>query len=63
MQMEKKRCYLRDKGFYSFYYESQAPFLFISRKSEVLGSIRKWLLSTGIPESRINPTNNLQWKP
>jgi hypothetical protein len=62
-QKDKKRKYLLGFGLYSFYFESQAPFLFISRKPEVLDSIRKWLLSMGIPDSRINPTNNLQWNP
>jgi len=59
-QKEKKREYLREHGLSSFYFESQAPFLFVSHNSEALNAISTRLLSIGIPIRRINPTNALQ---
>ena len=59
-QKEKKREYLRERGLSSFYFESQAPFMFISHNTEVLDAIRKRLLSIGIPQHRLSPANELQ---
>jgi hypothetical protein len=52
--------YLREFGLTSFYFESQAPFLFVSQNPNVLDAIRRELMSIGVPARRFNPTDNLQ---
>jgi hypothetical protein len=56
-QMESKMNYLRDRGLYSFYYDSHAPFLFISDNVDTLSAIRDRLSSLGIPQSRLGAAN------
>ena len=51
-QLKKKTRFLRDKGIRSFYYVSQAPFLFMAEKSDVLRDIWDRLTSLGIPANR-----------
>lgn len=49
-QLDAKRRQLLQHDIYSFYYVSHAPFLFASRSSGTLKSIRKLLIEAGIPE-------------
>jgi len=48
-----KMTFLSNNGLRSFYYKSHAPFLFVARDLETLRSIRKRLLSAGIPACKI----------
>ena len=51
-QRVRKRQFLQAQGIASFYYVSQAPFLFMARKAEVLQVIRERLIFLGIPASK-----------
>jgi len=44
---------LESHGASGFYYDSHAPFLFASFSKERLGSVRKAILGTGLPERRL----------
>ena len=51
-QRATKRAGLKDRGWFSFYYVSHAPFVFASRLSETLQRIQELLLDSGIPATR-----------
>ena len=50
-QRDSKRDALAQRGVFSFYYLSHAPFLFASKSRDVLNQVRHELLDAGIPES------------
>jgi hypothetical protein len=51
-QLEVKRAFLQRQGLSSFYYNSHAPFLFMSGEVEILKAVRSRLISLGVPEER-----------
>ena len=54
-QRNDKMRYLANKGFFSFYYASHAPFLFTCRSARMLREVRELLLGVGVPESMFEP--------
>jgi len=60
LRMEEKRRALISSGLYAFYYASHANFLFVSESSEIIASIRKQLLSLGIPGERLKPNEKFK---
>lgn len=54
-QLERKREFLHGHDIASFYYLSQAPFLFMADRIKSLLVIQKLLLSLGIPQERFSP--------
>jgi hypothetical protein len=55
LRMEEKRNALATKGLCAFYYSSHANFLFVSRSTRIIDSIKKQLLDLGIPGERLKP--------
>ena len=44
---------IREKGFYSFYYVSHAPFLFVCPSKTLVLELKDLLIAAGVPEFRI----------
>lgn len=55
-QRAVKRAHLNQRGWFSFYYVSHAPFLFASRSDLVLDRIIATLVASGIPAARLETT-------
>jgi hypothetical protein len=53
--MEVKMDVLISKGLCAFYYISHANFLFASESPGIIASIKKQLISLGIPDERLRP--------
>jgi hypothetical protein len=51
-QMDQKLSLLKKEGATGFYYDSHACFLFSSKLPEVLANLKRYLVSTGLPEDR-----------
>lgn len=54
-QRETKRLVLKERGVWSFYYVSHAPFLFMAGSPDNLVKVFQQLVSVGIPRSRLEP--------
>jgi hypothetical protein len=52
-QRAAKRTHLNQRGWFSFYYVSHAPFLFASRSEETLDEVSAILIASGIPAARL----------
>ena len=51
--MRKKLSALRGEGCHGMYYDSHARFVFVANERSVLDELQIWLVSLGLPESRL----------